>query len=323
MALQLRRGTEAERQALTAPLANGEPLWIPATSQLFIGDGTTPANQLAPVTSHSGGGASTTISDTAPVNPVNGDMWFDSISGRLYVYYLSAWVDTNPSSDQLSGDFKGSVLTVDGLTTVINGSTGAITSPQAFITTTQSGTLTTNGSQAIYNTANPFVQMYATTANTDPKITLNSSTGTLSAPSTTATGNKLGSVAFNGHNGSTYTTSVTVGGVSDGSVANSRIPGKFVVTTTSSNGLSTNTLTFDSTGTLSIPGNLTVNGSISGTVNQSTLAKGVNVYADATDRDASISPGDRFIGMIIMIQDNGSALPKFQGYTGAAWVDLN
>lgn len=323
MPLQLRRGTEAERQALTAPLANGEPLWIPSTRQLFIGDGTTPANSLVPVTSQSGGGASTTISDTAPVNPVNGDMWFDSVSGRLFVYYLSAWVDTNPDSGQLAGDLRGSVFTVDGLSQIINGSTGALTTTQAFITATQNGTLTTNGSQVIYNTANPFVQMYSTTTNTDPKITINSSTGTLSAPSTTATGNKLGSVAFNGHNGSTYTTSVTVGGVSDGPVANSRIPGKFVVTTTSANGLSTNTLTFDSSGALSIPGNLTVNGSISGTVNQSTLAKGVNVYADAADRDASISPGDRFIGMIIMIQDNGSSLPKFQGYTGAAWVDLN
>ena len=75
MPLQLRRGTEAERQILTAPLANGEPLWIPATSQLFIGDGTTPANLLTPVSSRSSGGSSTTISDIAPPNPIHGDMW--------------------------------------------------------------------------------------------------------------------------------------------------------------------------------------------------------------------------------------------------------
>ena len=323
MPLQLRRGTEAERQQLTAPLANGEPLWIPATSQLFIGDGTTPANSLTPISSNSGGGASTTISATAPVNPVNGDMWFDSIGGRLFVYYLNAWVDTNPSSSQLTGTFNGSVFTSDGLSKIIDGSSGAITSTSAYLTTNQLGTQTTNGTEVIYNTANPFVSMFSTTANTDPKITFNSSTGTLSAPTVSVSGNKLGSIAFHGHNGTSYTPSVTVDGLADGSVANNRIPGKFVVTTTSANGLSTNTLSFDSSGALSIPGNLTVNGTITGTVNTSTLAKGVNVYADAADRDASISPGERFIGMIVMIQDDGASVAKFQGYTGSAWVDLN
>ncbi|MCA1807258.1 MAG: DUF2793 domain-containing protein [Actinobacteria bacterium] len=34
-----------------------------------------------------GGGASVTVSDTAPASPANGDLWWDSVGGNLYIYY--------------------------------------------------------------------------------------------------------------------------------------------------------------------------------------------------------------------------------------------
>jgi len=47
-----------------------------------------------------GGGASVTTSDTAPVSPSDGDLWYDSVGGRMYVYYddgdTSQWVDSAP-----------------------------------------------------------------------------------------------------------------------------------------------------------------------------------------------------------------------------------
>jgi hypothetical protein len=47
-----------------------------------------------------GGGASVTTSDSAPVSPSDGDLWYDSVGGRLYVYYddgnTSQWVDAAP-----------------------------------------------------------------------------------------------------------------------------------------------------------------------------------------------------------------------------------
>ena len=52
MPLQLRRGTEAERTSEllnTPPLADGEPLWITDTGQLYIGDGETPLAELEAV----------------------------------------------------------------------------------------------------------------------------------------------------------------------------------------------------------------------------------------------------------------------------------
>ena len=47
-----------------------------------------------------GGGASVTTSDTAPATPSDGDLWYDSANGRMYVYYddgtTSQWVDASP-----------------------------------------------------------------------------------------------------------------------------------------------------------------------------------------------------------------------------------
>ena len=46
------------------------------------------------------GGASVTISDTAPASPTAGDLWFKSDEGRLKIYYndgdSTQWVDTSP-----------------------------------------------------------------------------------------------------------------------------------------------------------------------------------------------------------------------------------
>lgn len=47
-------------------------------------------------------GASVTTSDSAPSSPSDGDLWYDSVSGRLFVYYQDAnssqWVDASPQA---------------------------------------------------------------------------------------------------------------------------------------------------------------------------------------------------------------------------------
>lgn len=45
----------------------------------------------------SSGGASVTASDSAPSNPSEGDLWFNSTLLETYVYYNSVWVLSNPS----------------------------------------------------------------------------------------------------------------------------------------------------------------------------------------------------------------------------------
>lgn len=53
MPLQIRRGTQAERDALVAseiPLAAGEPLWTTDEGNLYVGDGTTPGGVIVNIT---------------------------------------------------------------------------------------------------------------------------------------------------------------------------------------------------------------------------------------------------------------------------------
>ena len=49
-------------------------------------------------------------SETPPVNPVENELWYDTASERLYVYYLSDWVDTNPATPVTD---TGSITTGD------------------------------------------------------------------------------------------------------------------------------------------------------------------------------------------------------------------
>jgi len=67
-------------------------------------------NGTASVVELSGGGASVTTSDTAPNSPSDGDLWYDSVGGRTYVYYAdgssSQWVDASP---QVGGGGSGPI----------------------------------------------------------------------------------------------------------------------------------------------------------------------------------------------------------------------
>ena len=73
----------------TLPAADGSSSQVLSTN----GSGTLSWTTVA-------AGATVTTSDTPPVSPNDGDLWWDSIGGRLYVYYQdvngSQWVDTSP-----------------------------------------------------------------------------------------------------------------------------------------------------------------------------------------------------------------------------------
>ena len=40
--------------------------------------------------------ASVTASNTAPTGPNVGNLWYDTESGRMYIYFDSSWIDSNP-----------------------------------------------------------------------------------------------------------------------------------------------------------------------------------------------------------------------------------
>jgi hypothetical protein len=91
-----------------------------------------------------GGGASVTTSDTAPTSPADGDLWYDSVGGRMYVYYqdpdTSQWVDASP---QGGGDAGFSKLEVGNTKAEVTdtGSNGTFT-----VTTEGTGRLSVDSS---------------------------------------------------------------------------------------------------------------------------------------------------------------------------------
>ena len=118
--LLIRGGTEAQNNSFVG--AERE-LTIDVTNwSLRIHDGATPGGHsltstTSPIPSQTGNegkflttdgsqlnwgifaGTSVTVSDTAPSNPGVGDLWYDEISGRLYVFYDASWIDASPKGN--------------------------------------------------------------------------------------------------------------------------------------------------------------------------------------------------------------------------------
>ena len=96
--LVLKRSAVASKVPTTADLALGELAVNTFDGKLYMkkDNGTASIIQIG-----AGGGASVTISDTAPSSPTAGDLWWESDTGVLKVYYndgsSSQWVDAVPT----------------------------------------------------------------------------------------------------------------------------------------------------------------------------------------------------------------------------------
>ena len=70
-----------------------------------------------PAGSSGGGGASVTVSETAPTSPSAGDLWFDPSVLKTFLYYQDGssnqWVQTNPSGSGSGGSSGASVTASD------------------------------------------------------------------------------------------------------------------------------------------------------------------------------------------------------------------
>jgi hypothetical protein len=92
--IKVRRDIASNWESVDPTLASGEIGFETDTNQLKVGNGTDEWTVL-PYASGAGG-ASVEISETAPADPEEGDVWFNSTEGRAYIYYDSFWVDLNP-----------------------------------------------------------------------------------------------------------------------------------------------------------------------------------------------------------------------------------
>ena len=102
-----------------------------ANNVTYIYDGTLGVWNIYSGTTYNGGfggsgGASVTISDAAPSSPTSGDMWWESDTGRLKIYYddgvgAAQWVDASPSSNTVGGSNN---IIAPAAIGIINGTSG-------------------------------------------------------------------------------------------------------------------------------------------------------------------------------------------------------
>ena len=375
MPLQIRRGTTAQRLAIT-PLT-GELVYDTTTGQLFVGDGTTL------------GGATTTGISTEDAQDVAASLFSTgSHSGITFAYNDAAGrIDatvTVAATGPFDGDLTGSVFS-DSSTLLVDGVSGRLVGPLAtsglvgdldtgafninsssgvvFIapsTRTNFGSNTTLVDGNVYITRNSyssavgagftFAQHHETADAVN--FTFFRTRGTGSVPTAVVNGDDIVDFAFAASNGTSTVATGAISAIVDGVPAAGQVPMKFQFLT--NNGTSTaaraelsaagiwkvNSIEALS-GTLTVNGNLVgnVDGDVTGSVftdNSTRVIDGTDgrittpsvtisntgylqlpVYADDTARNSSIPFPSA--GMMIF----NTALIKFQGYTGAAWVDLN
>jgi len=85
----LKRGNTAVSSAYIGPV--GEVTVDTDLDTIRVHDGVTPGGHLA---------SSSYMGQTPPTSPRENTLWYDEISGRLYIRYRGAWIDASPAGDQ-------------------------------------------------------------------------------------------------------------------------------------------------------------------------------------------------------------------------------
>jgi hypothetical protein len=112
MPLQIRRGTEAERQILATPPQQGELVYITDSEQLYIGDGTSLLRNITPVTGYTDENALDYIGSVLDAGPHTGISFAHSDAGNS----ISATISPTQSLTTLtvSGNTSLGTTTVNG-----------------------------------------------------------------------------------------------------------------------------------------------------------------------------------------------------------------
>jgi len=101
----------------------------PTAGQTLVWDNAN--SKFIPGAASGGGGASVAISDTAPSSPSEGDLWVDSTTFILYVYYndgsSSQWVDVSASTGGSTASEATSATTATAGSTYILDTSTALT----------------------------------------------------------------------------------------------------------------------------------------------------------------------------------------------------
>jgi hypothetical protein len=133
-----------------------------------------------------------TTSDTAPVSPSDGDLWYDSVGGRTYVYYddgdTSQWVDTSPQGSGVSDAISEGNTSAEVIDTGSDGRFVVTTEGSERLRITSAGLIGigTNSPQANFHLANAsspviYIQSESAATNSFGELKFGNGTGATSA----------------------------------------------------------------------------------------------------------------------------------------------
>lgn len=218
MALQIRRGLEADRAAVTPD--EGEFLYTTDQTKLYIGDGTTPGGVLI-----TGSGIGNLVEDTTP-----------QLGGALDVNGYKI-VSTGNGNIEIDPGGTGNVILHGNLNIDINGNitkTGELNISPTFFTTFGSNNAAIDGNVYItrnsYSTGTAAGFTFAQHHDTADAVnfTFYRSRGTGNSQTVISNGDDIVDLAFVGHDGTS--TPLGAGNIScqvDGTVSSGIIPGRF------------------------------------------------------------------------------------------------
>jgi hypothetical protein len=139
--IQLRRSATANAVPTTTQLALGELAINTYDGKLYLKKDVGGTETIIEVTGGGGGSANIAVSETAPTSPTNGNLWWDSASGQLKIYYVgpinSYWVEASTNvtgTGSGGGTLQETILSVSANTT--------LTTSATFINATNTITLT-------------------------------------------------------------------------------------------------------------------------------------------------------------------------------------
>jgi len=227
MALQIRRGLEADRAAVTP--AEGELLYTTDENILYVGDGVTPGGNIV-TGGGGGGGLASVIEDTSPQLGGNLDL---NGYGIVSINNQNVIISPNGTGKvQINAPITGSVGSGVAIAPT---STNYATSPA--ITSIGDAANGVDGALSVrtntYTTASGAgisLGQAHTTVGVVPLL-LYRSRGTVSTPSAVTLNDRLGATVFGGHDGTTFVAGASISAAVTGSVSTNSVPTKIVFAT--------------------------------------------------------------------------------------------
>lgn len=248
MPLQIRRGTEAERQAMTVPLAPGELLYTTNTQQIYVGDGITVGGILT------GGLSENSAKDAAAEMIINGNHQGVSFFYNTETKTLDAIVDTSITVEDgpfRADAFVGSLFSDDSILLVdaINGRilapvfadlTGSVFANDSnLLIDADNKTLIINSVESVNGIINITGTLSFEGANTESlilenlsdtpdsnSISFKKSRGTIGNLSPVINGDVLSSIDILGYTGDDYYLAASIVASVDGTVSALSVPSK-------------------------------------------------------------------------------------------------